>query len=472
MPKFTKQILRPGTYWVSTLTGDRRPETITPERIQNWVETFTRMREAGLKVPAPFYRHVQTAIPVASKADLKTLDPETKGFWDKVWHDPQDGSLWGTLDVPLEEDAKVVGTKLQDVSIYANTFQDGLNRRWEDALLHIALVPQPVEPNQANFQQSEGLLCSAAYAYSGFSPISSVPPKLQGFQMAVDPKPATKPEPESKDNSQQGDSSQASSSEGNTKSQFATALECLASRGISLPDDTDQSNFFDRLITACHALQAFDGNKNDEEETPEVEEEGELDVPNKPNTSSRREPPPIAMSLDMSNLSLKPEEAAKVLEAVKFTTKDEQGKEVIMDFGSLATMLSEVKEAKNPTSPAAESALKKALDIRIKHDYVSRIDDLVRDGRVTREYADKELVPLVDGIQMSLTETGEVAPTSLDTILSALEKLPKHTGLFMSAGYRPSTAKPETRQEATDRTADDIVNEFLTNTGRNGLAVK
>lgn len=467
MPKFTKQILRPGTYWVSTLTGDRRPETITPERIQNWVETFTRMREAGLKVPAPFYRHVQTAIPVASKADLKTLDPETKGFWDKVWHDPQDGSLWGTLDVPLEEDAKVVGTKLQDVSIYANTFQDGLNRRWEDALLHIALVPQPVEPNQANFQQSEGLLCSAAYAYSGFSPISSVAPKLQGFQMAtdntsdakgnIDTKPASKPEP-------------SDNPEGNTKSQFSTALECLASRGISLPDDTDQSNFFDRLITACHALQAFDGNKD--EETPEVEEAGELNVPDKPNAGSRREPPPIAMSLDMSNLSLKPEEAAKVLEAVKFTTKDEQGKEVIMDFGSLATMLSEAKEAKNPTSPAAESALKKALGIRIKHDYVSRIDDLVRDGRVTREYADKELVPLVDGIQMSLTETGEVAPTSLDTILSALEKLPKHTGLFMSAGYRPSTAKPETRQEATDRTADDIVNEFLTNTGRNGLAVK
>lgn len=147
--KFKKQILRPGVYFVNDGNNGRRLEYITAERLEHWASQHKKMVEAGLHVPAPAI-HKKEAEPTNS---LKT-SKDNFGWWEQI--EFTGDALEGVVDIPVKSDQERIGKTVKEVSIYAKPkFIDGLGNEWKDVLTHIAIVTNPIEPNQKNFEKVE-----------------------------------------------------------------------------------------------------------------------------------------------------------------------------------------------------------------------------------------------------------------------------------------------------------------------------
>ena len=138
--KFTKQILRPGTYVVRSPDGGRSEVKITPDRLRRYSDTFYKMRANGLKVPAP-WRHDKSEPMAKEVKDARDYG----GYWEEAWIG-SDGALYGKLDAPLAADSDKIGETVTEVSPYIQPeWVDGKGNKYEDAMLHIALVQHPVQ---------------------------------------------------------------------------------------------------------------------------------------------------------------------------------------------------------------------------------------------------------------------------------------------------------------------------------------
>lgn len=143
MARFKKEIAKSGVY--ESPDGN---VIITPERMQHWQNQFIRMRAAGLKIPAP-YGHQSKANP--DEAEFLESKYNT-GFIEELQLDEK-GVLHAILEVPRKEDAERIGTTLQECSPQIrNFYKDGKGRIWQDCLTHVAVVTQPVIPDQTNFE--------------------------------------------------------------------------------------------------------------------------------------------------------------------------------------------------------------------------------------------------------------------------------------------------------------------------------
>lgn len=147
--KFKKQILRPGVYFVNDGNNGRRLEYITAERLKHWADQHKKMVSAGLHVPAPAI-HKKEAEPTNS---LKT-SKDNYGWWEQI--EFTGNALEGVVDIPVKADQERIGKTVKEVSIYAKPkFIDGLGNEWKDVLTHIAIITNPIEPNQKNFEKVE-----------------------------------------------------------------------------------------------------------------------------------------------------------------------------------------------------------------------------------------------------------------------------------------------------------------------------
>lgn len=147
--KFKKQILRPGVYFVNDGNNGRRLEYITAERLKHWADQHKKMVSAGLHVPAPAI-HKKEAEPTNS---LKT-SKDNYGWWEQI--EFTGNALEGVVDIPVKSDQERIGKTVKEVSIYAKPkFIDGLGNEWKDVLTHIAIITNPIEPNQKNFEKVE-----------------------------------------------------------------------------------------------------------------------------------------------------------------------------------------------------------------------------------------------------------------------------------------------------------------------------
>src|SRR5262249_40432009 len=72
--------------------------------------------------------------------------------------------------------------------------------------------------------------------------------------------------------------------------------------------------------------------------------------------------------------------------------------------------------------------------------YMTRIDQLVASRRITRDYASRQLVPLIvkDAHQAAQSGTDGQAACPLETILAALEALPLPAGVSAPSGPPPA----------------------------------
>lgn len=239
--KFRKQIVSTGVY---NIPGHGIVE-ITPDRLQHWANQFSQMQTAGFRVPAP-WGHSEQSLPM-SIGDNGTLPnvQNNAGFWDRLW--VENDSLWGTVEVPREEDASKVGTSVQETSIYVRPqFTDSKSNNWEDAIMHVALVTHPVELGQPNFTpEAEGLALSMS--------LLSAPLSMAGEMQAM-------------------------TGEGGVPQLLKALRECQ----IDLPEDTTSDNLYDRLLVALRQKKA---SESPEDQTTRTPPEG-----------ADEQPAPVAMS--------------------------------------------------------------------------------------------------------------------------------------------------------------------------------
>lgn len=262
MPRFVKQIIRPGTYLAKKPTGERVQLKVTPERIKAWAARFNQMTEKGLKIPAP-WRHDLSAVPTQADTGDSTRNA---GFWKKLW--VEDGYLTGELDAPLSGDVEKIGTTVQEVSPYIlPEWEDGDGQKWDDAILHIALVTNPIVPRQSNFVEATEPTPALALSFS-----------LDDFVGAV----VMADEENVEDTKPEETKTEEPKVEVKTYS-ISDALAILAKVGLALPEDTTADNLVERIIVAGNAVVQ---SENKDGETGET----------KVNPDSKETPAPVTMS--------------------------------------------------------------------------------------------------------------------------------------------------------------------------------
>lgn len=310
MAKFTKEIVAPGKYVVNVPTKQadgtiklvRKEQEITEDRINSWVEKFKKMRDKGLNFPAPFY-HDFSALPITEEekarldAEQRKEENRTKnnaGYWESLFY--KDGKLQGIIDAD-EAYSERFGKSFKECSLMSlPKFTDGLGEEWEDPILHIAVVTHPIAPGQGNFEKltdapEEALSVAMSQALPEGTVMSAddTAPKLLSLDLnenlvtgevyfsgrfkketnALDLlskfKSYVQDMKEGKDvylnNSVAVAFSQAVPTlplkkEDGTAMSLGDILSLLPSINITLPADTAEANFLDRLYTALTAVAA------------------------------------------------------------------------------------------------------------------------------------------------------------------------------------------------------------------------
>lgn len=406
---YTKRIISPGMYLPRDEQGDPKPVNVTRERLKKSVDTFGKMRIAGMLIPAPF-RHSPRAVPISVGTSVFTPGPDGKqlnlpadikdddaynngGYWDHVWQDKNDGALWGRVFSDREEAQERIATTVQECSPTLFTkWTDGKNRDWDEAMTHIALVTHPVEASQDNFKEEpmpEGSL-SIAMSMLAFSENFS---ELVGGRANKPPTPGQAVPPADPPGPTTKNASNAS---------VADVIKALATMnpGITLPEDTTAENFAERLLVAILAIQNREGANDDE---------GTTTTP--PNGAKTETAGAITMSKFVEIPNPFDDKAAPV--KIEFSNVEQ--------FNTFATN----PTVQNFSALAAENASLKTslLDDAVKS-VNGRIRALSAKGQLTKDYYEKHLRPLLtDSASFSLINGSYVHPT-VDAILSALESAP------------------------------------------------
>lgn len=452
MPKFVKEILRPGSYYVNVVGGRRRKEAFTKERLANFVKQHEEMLKAGLKIPSP-WKHDPLALPATATPGDKPLHPgdsftsskDNAGFWTRLFQDKR-GVLHGEIEVSNQADADKIGTSVQEVSPFVKAeFEDGLQRKWKDSILHIALVTNPVMPGQRNFEPVSPATTatsapsgSAAPVETGIAlslsdylaPVGVEVPEAVLLSMDQDEAQDTPddemPEETPADSPNPGQTSAAGAS-------IQDALNALREIGLDLPEDTHEGNLVERIVVASRAIATATGS-------------GQSGNPQDPNAQPQEMPTPIAMSLGTGTMP-------------------------------------------NNNSVTVDDRVAAFAVRQARKSYDSRIEALIGSGRISADYREKHLKKLLEGFQLSLDEAGAQTATPLDHLLDALEAIPsgstlnggtvtvnkngkvnvRKEGKTIALSLQEEDLPPEYEgigNEVTDADADRVVEEVFRNTGR------
>jgi len=403
--EFFKKILSPGRYLVNDLAGGRRTEHFTTDRFKSWIATFNRMREAGLSVPAPTF-HDPQAVPLLDTAPGKPSTPSAGSFQNKGW--------WKDLFIDPASGSLFGRLEIplaEDAARIGTTVKDVsplVRKSWTDGLGRTwedaILHIGLVTHPVAPGQENFQPILDGAMAFS----LSSLLP--ENAAMADDDKSKVPPDSDDSDSNDSDSRDESGTAKETGAHTIGEALEALSSVGLTLPDDTTPDNLIERICVAAGALAAKKSS-----EAPE----------GSPPSGSTEKPPPIVM-------------------------------------GDVTIMA--------PT-PAAISTIDKGLAFAsrlARHHYAYRVKALVESGRIPFAMAKARLQPLVEGIQLSLSDlddAGNLKPNSLDATLDLLESVPSVlTDVLTTPGQKKSrfTASPKpTASFAAALQEEDIPPEYL-----------
>ncbi len=247
MSIYKKKIVTPKVYNANIpFKGGRESVAITKDRIRTMADTSNAMLKAGLKIPAPFAHKDENGIvpkPLKDGEKGSWNSSINGGYWNKFEVDPEDGSLIGYLDCPGDEEdlttpAGKVGTTIQETSVFLiPEWKDGNDKVWKDALWHVALVDgKSVETNQENFEKVEDQQLALAMSFSMSDSVA-----------------------------QPGDQIPSGS---NTVAIGKIRKLLIEKIDLELPKDTNEANFFDRLLTVLTSLKT----KEEEEDLTQMPE--------------------------------------------------------------------------------------------------------------------------------------------------------------------------------------------------------
>ncbi len=401
MAKFKKPIVSAGVFLVGSDGGERHTEVITPDRLKHWSNQFKKMKKNGVMIPAP-WKHTNEAIPVQMGNNGTLPSSEwNAGFWDDLTvevNEQGNSTLYGIVDVPGDKKdfntpAGKIGTTVKETSIYARPkFVDGKGNIYDDSIMHVALVTHPIEPGQGNFEPiEEGMTIAMSHCQHILMASENIPFNQSG-----------KTPSETPGSDSDNDSLESDAPTGDLK----TIIELLSKVGIILPKDTSDENLKERLSVSLQ--QKISG------EEEEDEEEGSL---TKPPKDAEKESVPMIMSTT-------PE------------TKEITA-EVIMGHPAYIALADQNKQ------------LFSVMNQQAKNSRATRINALIRTGRISKEYADTHLVPMLSGFKMSFNAEGQEVSSALDVTLGALEAQPQRTvEADLAGGQKPNYANAQIAQLA------------------------
>lgn len=374
MPLITKKIVSSGVFRLA----NGSLAVIPPERLHHWAAEFGRYRKAGNQLPAP-WSHIDpvTKQPIVMGPHLERSDINA-GFWEnlRVEKDQELGDvLVGDLDIPGDINdpntpAGKVGKTVRETSIFAADFQDGKSNQYTDIPLHIALVTHAIEPNQKNFVPA---IAMSQMAYT----MMAMPPGASNDKSRP---PSTQPKPGQNDQDR-SDPGRQPIQPNATAPGVDQVIQLLRQCGIALPQDTTDANFLERLVVALGQKSMSDG--GDDEGSPYQQPEG----------ATQKQPAPVAMS------QITPEMFQSITA------------EVFMSHPAAQAL----KTANEQLMAHVNAQAQQARQLRV--------DSLVGSGRITKEYAEATLKPMVASFQMSFG--ANAPPSALDATLAALESLPQ-----------------------------------------------
>jgi len=254
MARVTKTILPPGVH--------HAPQGVlraTPERIRSWADKFRRMKAAGIRVPV-CWGHQPGAIPGEGEDKARrqfALSRFNAGYLEDL-QVGAGGGLDGVLDIPGAEtdeegnlltwaqmpDGRKVRCAIKEVSAAIRDWKDGKGREWPDVIMHVALVPLPVVAGQEGFGGAE----------LGFD-FGDVPGEIHLSMSSLLHGGRELSGGGEMDEMLDAVGTGAVGAGGGVSGPLQRCLGLLAKMGLHLPEDTEESNFCERLDLIGTALE-------------------------------------------------------------------------------------------------------------------------------------------------------------------------------------------------------------------------
>jgi len=415
MAVLMKEIIPVGPYLVNSPQGRIRRSFDEPY-LRKVAATANSMIAAGLKIPAPFGHHKE-ANPV-TEIDFvsKPTTPFTNaGYWSYFTVEPNDkgiATLKGIADISgSKEDSnspyfKALNSAKEVSMSMRDEYTDGLERKWQDAIIHVALVNHAVVPDQKDFEEVPG---GAIINMS----------MMDDDDVDYDPT-------------------------------MVTALKAILKSAVNivLPDSCTAKTFMRDLLVAASQVKA---NRPEDGQTLEpvpiyMSINGDTSMLTEVQASAlvatKAVNPATKLPFTMADFGFTPKSNDISLSALQAQLTEKDSK--------LAQMANLLKALAQNTTAATQSAIQ------------SRINKLIAAGTITKEYADAMLQPKV-AFEMSVLSTGEVAPHQLEITLSALEaiparnpapELPAHGGYLQPKPYGDNSSMDQ-------KSMDEAINELM-----------
>lgn len=268
--KFRKTVLRVGTY--------KAPEgdvDVTPERLRHWESEFARMTAASQVVPMHWDHSPdpEALVPVPMdvfhdevKRTKHRSAANSVGRLEsfKVAPDGQSAEIeYRTLTPSATEKVEANAVSVSPV-IYPE-WKDGAGNAYSDCITHMDLVVHPVDHSQSPAQP---VACAIRMGLE--------PQKI--YRMATEPpedeegkkKPEGEDGTKNPDGDGDGDGKKPGDDGGATT--VPELIEALGKLDIVLPENTNATNFIDRLHTALLTAAAHEGIGEDTEGEPTVDD--------------------------------------------------------------------------------------------------------------------------------------------------------------------------------------------------------
>lgn len=253
--KFTKRILAVGKY-----TSPDGKVDVTPARLKHWAKSFKRLSAAKQVVPVrldhgsrvdpmtqdEYLKSVGAGKTVGRVADFRLIDGGNKAEI--------------VMELKNKKAVELANEGVVGVSpVIVEEFTDGSANQHKDVITFIDMVNYPVDYSQEDFKPVGATALGLRFGK-----------KKSVFLMSAG---------SSEDDSESDDSSSddSSSSESSPKSGTLEAVIAeLAKKKIVVADDTDDSNFLDRLHTALLTANAHDedGDGIDDEDDDDMDGDG------------------------------------------------------------------------------------------------------------------------------------------------------------------------------------------------------
>jgi len=364
--RFKKVIVTEGKYrQYNPKTNQFEMREVTKDDLQKTASTFQEMRGAGLRVPAPWKHDFNvTTFAKLEEGDNGLLKDSSvnAGFWESLSTEVIDGktALVGTIEAAGKPEdpntpAGKIGTSVKDTSIYLrDKFVDGTGKEWDKAIMHIALVTHPIEPNQRNFELAEN------DSYIAMSELME-------------------------NEIENGSETDALLSE------LSGKLRKVCK--IFLPPNTTSENLVSNLMIAVSQYELCEGEENG-------------------STPGSSESKFVVEPVIMANFNKDQIEALVAANAINPATNKAF---TLEDFQNSA---SQVADPVSVQTQLVMSAMQSTMQADRRKAYRSRIDQLVETGRTTKAFADSNLYTQADSYNLEFANGEVKAPALETVLMS------------------------------------------------------